>query len=156
MAFIEEAALEGECFKDAVQQICLFLQVENLFEDQLNAIKSFLKGNNIYLCASTGYGKSIVFQSILLFFDILLDQLIGTSTAIIVCPLLSLMFDQVNKMNELGISSNAVFQGHDDEVFTSHESMLASKRWEKMWKSESFVDNCVCIAVDEAHCISQW
>ena len=56
-----------------------------------------------------------------------------------------------------------ILQGIEDGVyslvfmsFMSPESMLASKRWEKMWKSESFVDNCVCIAVDEAHCISQW
>jgi ATP-dependent DNA helicase RecQ len=142
--------------------------VENLFEDQVNAIKAFFKGNNVFFCASTGYGKSIVFQSIPLFTDILLDQVIGTSTVVVVCPLTSLMLDQVSKMSELGISAAAVFQGQDEAVlndiedgiyslvFTSPESMLASKRWEKILKSESFVENCVGIAVDEAHCISLW
>ena len=95
MAFIEGAKLEGKCFEDAVQQVCYFFQVENLFDDQIKAIKAFLKGNDVYFCASTGYGKSIVFQSIPLFADILLDQVVGTSTAIIVCPLISLMLDQV-------------------------------------------------------------
>ncbi|XP_028416119.1 Werner syndrome ATP-dependent helicase homolog [Dendronephthya gigantea] len=137
MGFIEGAKLQGKCFEDTVRQVCYFFQIKNLFEDQVKAIKAFLEENNVYFCASTGYGKSIV-------------------------------LDQVNKMNELGISSAAVFKGQDESilpdiedgvyslVFTSPESMLATKRWEKIWKSESFVDNCVCIAVDEAHCVSQW
>ena len=78
------------------------------------------------------------------------------------------MLDQVNKMNKLGINAAAVFQGQEEAVldeiengiyslvFTSPESMLATKRWDKILKSQSFVENCICIAVDEAHCISQW
>ena len=122
----------------------------------------------MFFCASTAYGKSIVFQSIPLFADLLLDQVIGTSTVVVVCPLTALMLDQVNKMNELGINAAAVFQGQDEAflddiengiyslVFTSPESMLDTKRWDKMLKSQSFVENYVGIAVDEAHCISQW
>ena len=41
-------------------------------------------------------------------------------------------------------------------VFTPPESMLATKRWDKILKSQSFIENCVCIAVDEARCISRW
>ena len=135
---------------------------------KLRLLKHFFKGNNVFFCASTGYGKSIVFQSIPLLTDILLDQVIGTSTAIVVCPLVSLMRDQVSKMNELGINAAAVFQGQDETilkdvenglyslVFTSPVSMLATKRWEKMCKSQTFVENCVCVDVDEAHCITQW
>ena len=82
-----------------------------------------------------------MFQSIHLFTDILLDQVISTSTVVVVWPLTSLMLDQVSKMNELGISAATVFQGQDEAVlndiedgiyslvFTSPESMLASKRW---------------------------
>ena len=78
------------------------------------------------------------------------------------------MRDQVSKMNELGINAAAVFQGQDETilkdvenglyslVFTSPESMLATKRWGEMCKSQTFVGNCVCVAVDGAHCITQW
>lgn len=168
MAFVEEAKLEGKCFEDALRLVCQFFKVDNLFDDQVKAIKAFFKGNNVFFCASTGYGKSILFQSIPLLADILLDQVIGTSTAVVICPLISLMLDQVSKMSELGINAAAVFQGQDEAVlkdvedgiyslvFTSLESMLATKRWEKLWKSQTFQENCVCIAVDEAHCISQW
>ena len=167
MASVEEVKLEGECFQDALRLVCQFFRVDNIFEDQVKVIKAFFKGNNVFYCASTGYGKSIVFQSIPLLADILLDQVIGTSTAIVVCPLVSLMRDQVSKVNELGINAAAVFQGKDkailkdvenglySPVFTSPESML-HKRWEKMCKSQTFVENCICVAVDEAHCITQW
>ena len=60
------------------------------------------------------------------------------------------------------------FKGQDETVldniengiysltFMSPESMLATKRWDTILKCQSFVENCVGIAVDEAHCISQW
>ena len=59
----------------------------------------------------TGYGKSVVFQSIPLLADLLLDQEIGVSTFVVACPLTALMLDQVNKMNDLGINAATVFQG---------------------------------------------
>ena len=80
MALVEESKLEGECFQDAARIVCNFFQMENLFEEQIKAIKAFFRGN--VFCASTGYGKSIVFQSIPLFADLLLDQVIGTSTVV--------------------------------------------------------------------------
>jgi superfamily II DNA helicase RecQ len=168
MAIFGDEILEGEIFEDALRQVCYFFQVDKLYDDQISAIKSFFKGNDVFLCASTGYGKSIVFQCIPLLTDILLEQVIGTSTAIVICPLVSLMHDQVKKMNNLGISAAAVYKDQNEDVlddildacysliFTSPESMLATKRWEKIWKSQSFMEDCVCIAIDEAHCISQW
>ena len=169
MALIKDSALEGAIFEDALRQVCFFFQIEKLYEDQVSAIKSVLKGDDVFFCDvffRTGYGKSIVFQCIPLLTDILLDQAIGTSTAIVICPLVSLMHDQVRKMNDLGITAAAVFKEQDvldnildgnySLVFTSPESMLATKRWEKILKSQSFVEDCVCIAIDEAHCISQW
>ena len=59
---LEGEILEGEIFEDALRQVCFFFQVEKLYEDQVSAIKSVLKGDDVFFCASTGYGKSIVFQ----------------------------------------------------------------------------------------------
>ena len=169
MALVEESKIEGECFQDAARIVCKFFQVENLFEEQIKVIKAFFRGNNVvFFCASTGYGKSMVFQSIPLFADLLLDQVIGTTTVVVICPLTAIMLEKVTKMNELGINAAAVFQGQDEAVLgyiengiyslvlTSPESMLATKRWDKILKSRSFIENCVCIAVDEAQCSSQW
>jgi superfamily II DNA helicase RecQ len=76
MALVEEAKLESPCFDEAIRQVCYFFQVDRLYQDQLNAVKAFLKGNNVFLCANTGFGKSIVFQCIPLIIDILSEQAI--------------------------------------------------------------------------------
>ena len=116
MALIEDSILEGQVFADALRQVCFFFQIEKLYEDQVSAIKSVLKGKDVFFCASAGYGESIVFQCIPLLTDILLDQAIGTSTVIVICPLVSLMHDQVKKKNDLGITAAAVFKEQDKEV----------------------------------------
>ena len=100
--------------------------------------------------------------------DILSDQVVGTSTMIVVSPLVSLILDQVNKMKQYGINAVAIFQDQDEDVlnyildgvyslvYTSPESMLGTKKWEKLWKFQTFMESCIGIAIDEAHCISQW
>ena len=65
MALIKDSVLEGEIFEDVrLRQVCFFFQIEKLYEDQVSAIKSVLKGDDVFFCASTGYGKSIVFHLI--------------------------------------------------------------------------------------------
>ena len=119
-------------------------------------------------CGADAIGFQLSSGFIPLFADLLLDQVIGTTTVVVICPLTAIMLEKVTKMNELGINAAAVFQGQDEAVlgyiengiyslvFTSPESMLATKRWDKILKSRSFIENCVCIAVDEAQCSSQW
>jgi len=51
-------------------QVCFFFQIQKLYDDQVSAIKSVLKGDDVFFCASTGYGKSIVFHCIPLLTDL--------------------------------------------------------------------------------------
>jgi superfamily II DNA helicase RecQ len=126
MALVHNEKLESEHFQNALKFVCFLFQIDTLYDDQVNAIKAFLKGNNVFFCPITRYGKSIVFQAIPLLVDFLLDQAIGTSTVIILCPLVSLMLDQVNRLKELGISADAVFQGQDEAVLTDVEDGIFS------------------------------
>lgn len=78
------------------------------------------------------------------------------------------MLDQVAYLKSIGVNAAAVFEGQDEQVlrdiedgvyshvYASPESMLGVKRWKKMLQSSHFIENCVVVAVDEAHCISQW
>lgn len=161
--------LESECFTESRRVLCGFFQVEKLYPEQITAIKDYILGNNIFLSAGTGYGKSFVFQSIPLMCDLLSDQAIGTSVGIIICPLISLMLDQVAYLKSIGLNAAAVYNGQDEDVlreieeggiyfyiYTTPESMLSVKRWQKMLRSPYFTENCVVFAVDEAHYISHW
>lgn len=117
-----------------------------------------LTGNDTLGLMPTGGGKSIVFQ--------VAGLALGGLT-IVVTPLVSLMKDQVDTLNNLHISAVYFHSG-----MTTYESKIG---WEKLvnnrakflytsperLKSERFMQeirglNVRLIVVDEAHCISQW
>jgi superfamily II DNA helicase RecQ len=168
MAFIERENLQGETFEDALKIVCAFFQIENLYEEQKTILRQFFLGKTVFFSAGTGYGKSLIFQAVPLLADLLIDQAIGTSIAIVICPLVSLMLDQVAYLKSIGFSAAAVFEGQDDQVlkdieegiyshiYVSPESMLSVQHWRRMLQSPHFKTHCVVVAVDEAHCISQW
>ena len=82
--------------------------MKTLCNEQLQCIKAFFQGKDVYFSAETGYGKSPVYQAIPLFHDLLIDQAIGTSIGIIISPLTSLMLDEVAHIHSLGINAVAV------------------------------------------------
>ena len=126
MASIDVAVLEGEEFKSATDIICHFFQVKSLHKEQLQCIKAFLRGKDVYFSAGTGYGKSLVYQAIPLFHDLLIDQVIGTSIGIIICPLTSLMLDQVAHLQSLGINAVAVHADQDPKILKDVEEGIYS------------------------------
>lgn len=106
----------------------------------------------------TGGGKSICYQ---------LPALISEGTTIVISPLIALMKDQVDSLNEMGINAtyinstlnweetsmrmDAIRNGYDKIVYVAPERLL----------TDSFIRLCqsieiALVAVDEAHCISQW
>ena len=125
---------------------------------QEDIIWSVLGGNDTLALMPTGGGKSICFQ---------IPALVQEGICIVVSPLISLMKDQVDNLQKRGIQAKAIYSGMSyrqiDELldnciygrtkllYISPErlkSELAVERISKM--------NVNSIAIDEAHCISQW
>eukprot|EP00794_Sanderia_malayensis_P013324 gene13324-14698_t len=140
-----------------------------MYEDQITVLRKFFKGQNMYFSAPTGYGKSLIFQSIPMLADHLLDKPLFTSNILVVSPLKALMYDQVTYltdtvcMNVVAITneSNAdivetIERGEKRIIYTSPESMLAIKKWRNILSHETFKENCIGVIFDEAHCISNW
>ncbi|EOB3359438.1 DNA helicase RecQ [Enterococcus faecium] len=125
---------------------------------QKEIIQKVIDQENVLGIMPTGSGKSICYQLPAL----LLDRL-----TVVVSPLISLMKDQVDAANQLGIPAtfiNSSLDGYETarrfqeidrqqyrllyiapERFIMPDFIQAMKRW-----------NVRMIAIDEAHCISQW
>ena len=125
---------------------------------QLEAMRSVLSGQDTLVLMPTGGGKSIIYQ---------LPTLVSDGLCIVVTPLIALMKDQVDRLRRMGIPAVAVHSGLsarqidialDNCVYGDIKFLYVAP---ERLSSEMFrlrVDrmNVSILAIDEAHCISQW
>eukprot|EP00794_Sanderia_malayensis_P010332 gene10332-11405_t len=108
MADAENDEILHSQFEKAFDFIKFHFDIDSFYEDQIKLIKVFYDRKNIFFNAPTGYGKSIMFQSLQWVVDIVQEQNIGFSTLIVISPLKSLIEDQCMRMKEVGVSCIAL------------------------------------------------
>jgi len=127
-------------------------------EGQEELISSILNGDDVLGILPTSAGKSIIYQIPALCFE---------GITLVISPLISLMKDQVYSLNQAGIHAAYI-----NSSLTTRQNSLAIKRAsEGQYKiiyvaperleTNEFIDFAMgaqisMVAVDEAHCISQW
>ena len=125
---------------------------------QEEIIESVLEGKDTLALLPTGGGKSICFQ---------VPGLMLEGVCLVISPLIALMIDQVQQLKKRGISAAAVTSGMpkreidillDNCVFGKVKFLYVSP---ERLKSDLFIErlkkmNVGLLAIDEAHCISQW
>ena len=120
--------------------------------------RTVTEGRDVLLVMPTGAGKSLCFQ---------LPGIARAGTTLVVSPLIALMEDQVAKLRELGLRAERIHSGRDrltsrqvcveylqgtlDYLFIAPERLGVPGFPEMLAKCKPAL-----IAVDEAHCISQW
>jgi ATP-dependent DNA helicase RecQ len=125
---------------------------------QEEIIEAVLANEDCIALLPTGGGKSICFQ---------IPALIKDGICIVVSPLIALMQDQVNTLKEKGIKAMALTSGVtyadidrmlDNCIFGNYKFLYISpERLQQDLVQERIKQmNVNLIAVDEAHCISQW
>ncbi|MBU1044457.1 MAG: DNA helicase RecQ [Candidatus Omnitrophica bacterium] len=131
---------------------------ESFLPLQENTIFSILKGQDSLTVLSTGGGKSLCFQ---------LPALLEKGLAVVISPLISLMKDQVDGLNDMGIpaaylnsSLSVVNQRAVIEAINSGSIRLLYLSPERL-QNEATLDLLKKVGVDffvidEAHCISHW
>jgi ATP-dependent DNA helicase RecQ len=125
---------------------------------QDNIIQSVLEGNDTFGLLPTGGGKSLCFQ---------VPGMIHDGLCLVISPLVALMKDQVNQLQNRGIKAIALTGSiKPDELivlldnceFGNYKFLyLSPERLEQDWVLERIKSLPISlIAIDEAHCVSQW
>lgn len=126
--------------------------------NQQEIIRSIMDGKNTFVIMPTGAGKSLCYQ---------LPAIVQPGTAIVISPLIALMKNQVDQMNAVGINArflnstlsksemtkvkNETLDGSVKLLYVAPESLTKESNVEFLKRS-----NLSFVAVDEAHCISEW
>ena len=135
-----------------------YWQHETFRSPQDEIINSVLDGKDTFGLMPTGGGKSICFQ---------VPALMKDGICLVISPLVALMKDQVQRLQMLGIKAIALTGGiRSDEMITLLDNCefgnykflyLSPERLQSDWILERIKNLPInLIAVDEAHCVSQW
>lgn len=131
---------------------------------QLEVINEAIAGKDIFLCAATSFGKSLCYQ---------LPAVVATGVTIVISPLLALMTNQVNAARENGIPCRLICSttprserdkietdllcGHPETRLLYVTPELCSfDRFRNVLKRIHQQGQLTRVAIDEAHCVSEW
>jgi ATP-dependent DNA helicase RecQ len=127
-------------------------------QPQDEIIAELVEGRDAFVLMPTGGGKSLCYQ---------IPALLRDGTAIIISPLIALMQDQVDALQQLGIKAaylnstltikearqveQRLLKGEFDLLYVAPERLLNEAML-------SMLERCqiALFAIDEAHCVSQW
>jgi ATP-dependent DNA helicase RecQ len=132
--------------------------LDKLRPGQAEVIRSVLEGKNTLAIMPTGAGKSLCYQ---------LPSLHLPGTTVVVSPLISLMKDQVDKLEQAGLEAAQLNSALTTE---EHEENLEQIKTDKSdfvfitperFTSQEFLGelrnrDINFVVIDEAHCISEW
>lgn len=145
-------------FTKAQELLASYFGYSSFRRGQDETIKNVLDGKDTVCIMPTGGGKSICYQ---------IPALVFEGTTLVISPLISLMKDQVDTLVQNGISATYINssisiteanqriqlakQGHYKLLY------VAPERLDSMEFVDQLIDMKIpMIAIDEAHCISQW
>ncbi|WP_413206619.1 DNA helicase RecQ [Rhodospirillum sp. A1_3_36] len=125
---------------------------------QAAIIEAILAGENVLAIMPTGAGKSLCYQ---------LPALASPGVTVVVSPLIALMRDQVAQLTALGIEAGALNSSIDMEEYRRIMGGLRQGTLkllyvapERLTRPETITllreSNITTLAIDEAHCVSQW
>lgn len=133
-------------------------------DGQWEAIEQLLNRNRVLVVQRTGWGKSMVY---FLATKLLREQ--GAGTTLLISPLLSLMRNQVEAAQRIGVVARTINSTNEEEWLQIHSDLTANQvdvlliSPERLANDDfrqnilaNIVGNIGLFVVDEAHCISDW
>lgn len=142
----------------AKQILKKYWNYDNFRHPQQEIIESVLNGNDTFALMPTGGGKSICFQ---------VPAMLMPGICLVISPLVALMKDQVNNLQKRdikaialtgGINTDEIIQLLDNCEYGNYKFLyLSPERLQSDWIFDRIQKLPInLIAIDEAHCVSQW
>ena len=127
-------------------------------DEEEKIIDEILRGKDVLAIMPTGGGKSLCYQ---------IPALILDGITIVISPLISLMKDQVDTLNSMGIDSAFLNSSLSTYEFNEVMNGIENKKYKIIYvaperlHSNEFITaitqvKIAQVAIDEAHCVSQW
>ncbi|RAP75512.1 DNA helicase RecQ [Paenibacillus montanisoli] len=143
---------------DALQMLKQVYGYDSFRKGQSDIIEGILKGKDTLAILPTGGGKSICYQ---------LPAMLLPGTTIVVSPLISLMKDQVDALNRLGVAAAYLNSSLDAAAYREVVRQADEGAYKLLYVAPERLDSGMfdslssrmhipLIAIDEAHCVSQW
>lgn len=125
---------------------------------QQEIVEAVTEGENVLAIMPTGGGKSLCFQ---------LPALMREGVTVVISPLIALMRDQVRSLQEAGVAAGALTSGNTAEETDAVWEALEAGTLKLLYMAPERLAagsamamlrrvGVNLIAVDEAHCVSQW
>ena len=125
---------------------------------QEKLIKGSLEGKDVLGVMPTGGGKSLCYQ---------LPAILMDGITIVISPLISLMKDQVDSLNEMGIPGTYINSTLSQGEFNLRLKEIRGNKYKIVYVAPERLNTYIflnlvkeikisMVAIDEAHCISQW
>jgi ATP-dependent DNA helicase RecQ len=125
---------------------------------QAEIIGNILNKKDVLVVMPTGGGKSLCYQ---------IPALVFEGLTVVISPLISLMKDQVEQLQQLGVSATVLNSSLSAVEYRRHVELVQSNAAKLLYLApEALLKSNMlellssvkveCLAIDEAHCISQW
>jgi len=125
---------------------------------QAEIVEAVIAGENTLAIMPTGGGKSLCFQ---------LPALLRDGVTVVISPLIALMRDQVRALKAVGVEAGALTSGNTEDETDAVFAALSEGRLKLLYMAPERLASggtlnllrragVSLIAVDEAHCVSQW
>ena len=145
-------------FMDLLGALKKYFGLSSFWHGQEEVVRTMLERRDALVVMPTGGGKSLCYQ---------LPALIREGTALVVSPLIALMKDQVDVLQKRGIAASfinsTISWAQQKQVLKKLEAgdlkllYVAPERFrQKEFLQSLSVSRISFVAIDEAHCISQW
>ena len=150
----------SKAIKEAEKILKQYYGYDHFREGQIPVIEAVLEGGDVLGIMPTGAGKSVCYQ---------VPALMMKGITIVISPLISLMKDQVGTLNQMGVHAAFLNSSLTSGQYYKALQLAKQGRYKIIYvaperlETESFLDFALSeqvqisfVAVDEAHCVSQW